>query len=223
MFRSRLVGVLPGGKSNGHPYNLMVQEVRSLARTMKHTEVYGLRTKGTKPVVKGVMAAMEKEGGSDEDEAPPTPLGTPPPVDEVREIFDVCFGMAQLDAAVVASSRRIEVGALWSKAPTMVLFLCPMQSTLFALRLQLPSNRNSDPRSDSGYSSSLSTTYDAFLHFPPSSTRVEACRFDMEIFNSSLKRLTLEGGEIRTRDPKPMSCRRCHSLRYWFVGLLAKG
>ena len=53
---------------------------------MKHTEVYGLRTRGTKPVVKGVMAAMEKEGeGYHGDEAaPPTPLGTPHPADEVR-------------------------------------------------------------------------------------------------------------------------------------------
>ena len=33
----------------------------------------------------------------------------------------------------------------------------------------------------------------------------------------------MEGGEIRTRNPKPMSCRRCHFSRYLSVGLLVKG
>lgn len=40
------------------------QEVRALARTMKHTQVYGLRTKGTRNEVQGALAAMEA-GGED--------------------------------------------------------------------------------------------------------------------------------------------------------------
>ena len=48
---------------------------------MKHTEVYGLRTRGTKADVKGALAAME-EGGVDGHEIMSTPMETPPP-DEV--------------------------------------------------------------------------------------------------------------------------------------------
>ncbi|CAM9937642.1 unnamed protein product [Ascophyllum nodosum] len=54
------------------------EEVRALARTMKHTEVYGLRTRGTKADVKGALAAME-EGGVDGHEIMSTPMETPPP------------------------------------------------------------------------------------------------------------------------------------------------
>ena len=40
-------------------------------------------------------------------------------------------------------------------------------------------------------------------------------RFDMGKFNFSIKRLTvMEGGEIRTRDRKSMSCRRRHLVRH---------
>lgn len=48
------------------PRSRVMQEVRALARTMKHTQVYGLRTRGTREHVQGVLRAMEEggEGGS---------------------------------------------------------------------------------------------------------------------------------------------------------------
>ncbi|CAM9132644.1 unnamed protein product [Ectocarpus sp. 12 AP-2014] len=54
------------------------EEVRALARTMKHTEVYGLRNKGTRDTIKGTLATMEA-GGEEAHGLHVTPLGTPPP------------------------------------------------------------------------------------------------------------------------------------------------
>eukprot|EP00904_Undaria_pinnatifida_P005278 jgi/Undpi1/1880/HiC_scaffold_12.g05267.m1 len=81
------------------------EEVRALARTMKHTEVYGLRTKGTKPVVKGALAAMEHEGGGDggEEEGPPTALGTPTP-DEVATL-EGQYDQVDADNAIASTAK----------------------------------------------------------------------------------------------------------------------
>ncbi|CAM9371140.1 unnamed protein product [Ectocarpus fasciculatus] len=54
------------------------EEVRALARTMKHTEVYGLRNKGTRDAIKGTLASMEA-GGEEAHGLHATPMGTPPP------------------------------------------------------------------------------------------------------------------------------------------------
>lgn len=51
---------------------------------MKHTEVYGLRTKGTKAEVKGALVAME-DGGEIGHRMPPKSMETPHP-DEVRTV-----------------------------------------------------------------------------------------------------------------------------------------
>lgn len=48
---------------------------------MKHTEVYGLRNKGTRDAIKGTLASMEA-GGEEAHGLHATPLGTPLP-DEV--------------------------------------------------------------------------------------------------------------------------------------------
>lgn len=51
---------------------------------MKHTEVYGLRTKGTKAEVKGALVAMEDEGEVGH-KMPPKHMETPHP-NEVRTV-----------------------------------------------------------------------------------------------------------------------------------------
>lgn len=56
---------------------------------MKHTEVYGLRTKGTKEDVKGALAEME-DRGEDGHALGPTPLETPSPIDDVCVCVCVC-------------------------------------------------------------------------------------------------------------------------------------
>lgn len=61
------------------------QEVRGLARTMKHTEVYGLRNRGTRDTIKGTLATMEA-GGEDGHGIHATPAGTPPPMDDVSVV-----------------------------------------------------------------------------------------------------------------------------------------
>lgn len=49
---------------------------------MKHTEVYGLRTRGTKADAKGTLAAM-KDGGAVGEGTALTPPGSPLHADEV--------------------------------------------------------------------------------------------------------------------------------------------
>lgn len=61
------------------------QEVRGLARTMKHTEVYGLRNRGTRDTIKGTLATMEA-GGEDGHGIAATPAGTPPPNSENDDV-----------------------------------------------------------------------------------------------------------------------------------------
>eukprot|EP00903_Cladosiphon_okamuranus_P005998 g5918.t1 len=61
------------------------EEVRGLARTMKHTEVYGLRNRGTRDTIKGTLATMEA-GGEDGHGIHATPAGTPPPMDDAATL-----------------------------------------------------------------------------------------------------------------------------------------
>eukprot|EP00752_Nemacystus_decipiens_P018774 g16832.t1 len=61
------------------------REVRGLARTMKHTEVYGLRNRGTRDTIKGTLATMEA-GGEDGHGIHTTPAGTPPPTDDAATL-----------------------------------------------------------------------------------------------------------------------------------------
>ncbi|CAM9784780.1 unnamed protein product [Pylaiella littoralis] len=61
------------------------EEVRALARTMKHTEVYGLRNRGTRGTIKGTLATMEA-GGEDGHGMNVTPAGTPCPSDEAATL-----------------------------------------------------------------------------------------------------------------------------------------
>lgn len=56
---------------------------------MKHTEVYGLRNKGTRDTIKGTLATMEA-GGEDGHGIRSTPAGTlapTDPMDDVRSDF----------------------------------------------------------------------------------------------------------------------------------------
>ena len=52
---------------------------------MKHTEVYGLRNRGTRDTIKGTLATMEA-GGEDGHGIHSTPAGTPPPMDDVSAL-----------------------------------------------------------------------------------------------------------------------------------------
>lgn len=52
---------------------------------MKHTEVYGLRNRGTRDTIKGTLATMEA-GGEDGHGMHATPAGTPVPGDEVLRV-----------------------------------------------------------------------------------------------------------------------------------------
>ncbi len=52
---------------------------------MKHTEVYGLRNRGTRDTIKGTLATMEA-GGEDGHGIRSTPTETPPPMDPTDDV-----------------------------------------------------------------------------------------------------------------------------------------